>query len=239
MTDQRNITAMFDHIAPHYDLLNHLLSFRIDTHWRHKTSKIVSSCHPTALLDVATGTADLAIQLAKDNPNATITGLDLSENMLKLGRQKIEKKGLSQRITLCLGNAEALPFPDDHFDAVTVAFGVRNFEHSVLGLREMLRVTKNGGLLAILEFAPPKKKLATLPYRLYSKQVLPKIGQIVSKNSTAYTYLPNSIEHFSSPDIFAKTLTSLGLTKIHQRPFSGGIAILFYGIVQKNGSSPQ
>ena len=134
MSEQKAVTEMFDNISPRYDFLNHLLSFHIDKIWRRKTSKLVASHHPTAILDVATGTADLAIRMAKDTASATITGVDLSEKMLEIGREKITKKKLEQRITLEIGDASKLSFPDNSFDAVTVAFGVRNFENIEKGL---------------------------------------------------------------------------------------------------------
>ena len=149
MSDQKVVTEMFDDISSHYDFLNHLLSFQIDKIWRRKTSRIVASHQPTAILDVATGTADLAIRMAKDIPMASIVGVDLSEKMLEIGRQKVKQEQLEQRIKLMTADAKALPFEDNHFAAVTVAFGVRNFEHLEAGIQEMIRVLKNNGYIRV------------------------------------------------------------------------------------------
>lgn len=233
------ITEMFDDISPRYDFLNHLLSFHIDRIWRRKTSRLVARHHPTAILDVATGTADLAIRMARDIPSATITGVDLSEKMLEIGKQKIKQKHLEQRITLMTADAEYLPFEDNRFDAVTVAFGVRNFKHLEVGLREMLRVVKNDGCIAILEFSHPKRGPVKWPYRLYSKHILPRVGRLFSRNKTAYTYLPASIEAFPESDTFIQMLENLGVYNAVGKPFFGGIATLYYGNAQKKPSNSQ
>ena len=239
MSDQQAVTEMFDDISSRYDFLNHLLSFQIDKIWRRKTSRLVAKSQPTAILDVATGTADLAIRLAKDNPTATITGVDLSEKMLNIGKQKIAQKQLSQRITLQIADAAHLHFGDNSFDAVTVAFGVRNFEHLEAGLQEMLRVIKDHGFIAILEFSRPQNSLVKWPYRIYSKHVLPLIGRAFSKHQTAYTYLPSSIEAFPENTIFKEALKTIGIGDISSRAFSGGIATLYYGHVQKKPTNSQ
>lgn len=239
MSSQQAVTEMFDDISPRYDFLNHLLSFHIDKIWRRKTSRWVAKCQPTAILDVATGTADLAIRMAKDNPTAAITGVDLSEKMLELGRQKITKKKLDQRITLLTADAMHLPFSDNSFDAVTVAFGVRNFEDLETGLKEMFRVTKDDGCIAILEFSHPQKGLVKWPYRFYSKRILPLIGRRLSKHQTAYDYLPASIEAFPKSDTFIHILKQLGLIEIKGKPFCGGIATLYFGPIQKKPAIPQ
>ena len=239
MSSQQAITEMFDDISPRYDFLNHLLSFQIDKVWRRKTSRLVAKYQPTAILDVATGTADLAIRMAKDLPTATITGVDLSKKMLAIGKQKIDKKRLGQRIMLTTADASHLPFEDNCFDAVTVAFGVRNFEDLEAGLREMLRVIKDNGLIAILEFSQPKKGIVRWPYKLYSKHILPKVGHVFSGHRTAYTYLPSSIEAFPESDAFVQTLKRLGLTQTNKRPFMGGIATLYQGCAQKKPLTSQ
>lgn len=233
MSEQRAVTEMFDDISPRYDFLNHLLSFNIDRSWRRKTSKFVAMRHPTAILDVATGTADLAIRLAYDNPSATITGVDLSEKMLEVGRKKIEQKHLIKRIHLTTADAASLPFPDDSFDAVTVAFGVRNYEDLGKGLQEMVRVGKDNGTIAILEFSHPGKSLIRHPYRCYAKHVLPFLGRAVSKHPTAYRYLPESVERFPDGQAFLAMLNEAGLAETGMRRFSGGIATLYYGKIQK------
>ena len=239
MSSQHAVTEMFDDISPRYDFLNHLLSFHIDKIWRRKTSRLVAQCQPTAILDVATGTADLAIRLAKDIPTAAITGVDLSEKMLELGRQKIAKKKLDQRITLMTADAMHLPFSDNSFDAVTVAFGVRNFEDLEAGLKEMFRVVKNSGFVGILEFSHPQKSLVKWPYRFYSKRLLPLIGRRISKHQTAYDYLPASIEAFPESTAFMQILRHLGITDVKGKPFCGGIATLYYGPIQKKPTISQ
>lgn len=227
MTDQHDVTAMFDDIAPRYDFLNHFLSLNIDKIWRRKTSKILAKQHPTTILDVATGTADLALQIAKDNPTAHITGIDLSEKMIHLGMEKVNKLQLGQRIQLLLANAEALPFPDQHFDAVSCAFGVRNFENLSAGLKEMRRVTKEGGIIALLEFSKPSSPLVKGPYRFYSKHFLPLAGRIISGHPNAYNYLPSSIETFAESNLLAQELTASGLTILHVNSLCGGIANIY------------
>ena len=239
MSDQKAVIEMFDDISPRYDFLNHLLSFHIDKVWRRKTSKQVAISHPTAILDVATGTADLAIRMAKDMPSTTITGVDLSEKMLEIGKRKVEQKRLEHRIKLMTANAMDLPFEDHRFDAVTVAFGVRNFEHLEAGLKEMVRVAKDGGQIAILEFSHPQKSVVKWPYQIYSKHVLTKVGRTFSKHPTAYTYLPDSIEAFPESDDFIHLLKQLGLTDIVEKHFFGGIATLYYGHVQKKQFTSQ
>ena len=229
MTDQRHVTAMFNDIAPRYDFLNHLLSFHLDTVWRRKLSKTVSQKHPSTILDVATGTADLAIQLAKDHPQAQVTGIDLSQTMLDIGQNKIDKLNLANQIHLTLADAQRLPFPDHHFDAVTVAFGVRNFENPQIGLQEMHRVVKPEGLVAILEFSTPEKRLVKLPYQCYSKHLLPRIGNSLSKHPSAYNYLPESIQTFYQPKEFTQLMEKSGFSEIQNVSLSGGIVTLYLG----------
>ena len=229
MTNQRTITTMFDDIAPRYDFLNRLLSFHLDTHWRHRMSKTIKSHRPSAILDVATGTADLAIQMAKDNPKANIIGIDLSQAMLDIGLSKVEKLHLGQQITLQKADAQHLPFPDHSFDVVTVSFGVRNFEDVNEGLQEMLRVCKKDGLVAILEFSQPKKGLVKIPYRWYSRHLLPRIGKAVSKHPSAYTYLPESIQAFYPPEAFAEVMKKTGFSQVKEKSFCGGITTLYLG----------
>lgn len=233
MSDQKTVTEMFDDISLHYDFLNHLLSFQIDKIWRRKTSRIVASRRPSAILDVATGTADLAIRMAKDIPAASIVGVDLSEKMLEIGRQKVKQEKLDQHIKLMTADALNLPFEDNRFDAVTVAFGVRNFEHLETGIQEMLRVLKNNGLIAILEFSHPQNGIVKGPYRCYSKHILPKVGRAFSKHPEAYSYLPSSIEAFPKSGDFVRLLDRLGVDEIKEETFCGGIATLYYGVVQK------
>ena len=221
------IAAMFDRISPKYDRLNHLLSFNIDKVWRCKTAKVVAKCHPKTILDLATGTADLAIALAKHNPQAHIVAMDISEKMLEIGKEKVKQQGLENQIELRLGDAAALPFDDNSFDAVTVAFGVRNFENRGCGLSEIHRILKTNGLVCILEFSMPEKFPIKQLYRLYFKHILPKIGGMVSKDASAYSYLPESVEHFPKPLDFMQELSSQGLIEGSMRHFCFGIATLY------------
>ena len=221
------IANMFDRISPKYDALNHLLSLNIDKVWRRKTAKEVAKGHPKTILDLATGTADLAIAVAKRNPQAHIIGLDISEKMLAIGKIKIKKQGLENQVELHLGNAAELPFEDNVFDAVTVAFGVRNFEDLEKGLSEISRVLKPHGQAVILEFSMPERFPIKQLYQLYFKRLLPIIGKAVSKDGNAYEYLPQSVEKFPKPDTFCKTLTSFGLNCSKPKPLTFGIATLY------------
>ena len=221
------IAKMFDRISPKYDRLNHLLSFNIDKTWRKKTAKAVAKSQPKTILDLATGTADLAIALAKYNPQAHIIGVDISEKMLEIGKAKIAKQGLDNQIDLRLGDAAALPFESQFFDAVTVAFGVRNFENLQQGLSEICRVLKPNGQVYILEFSMPERFPIKQAYRLYFKQILPKIGKQVSKDDWAYSYLPESVERFPQPAAFLQTLNDNGLSEASTRSLTWGIATLY------------
>lgn len=224
------IAAMFDRISLKYDRLNHLLSLNIDKMWRRKTAKVVAKSHPKTILDLATGTADLAIALAKRNPQAHIVGMDFSEKMLEIGKRKVAQQGLGKQIELRLGDAANLPFDDNSFDAVTVAFGVRNFEDLDKGLSEISRVLRPGGQATILEFSMPEKFPTKQLYRLYFKHILPKIGKSVSKDLSAYSYLPQSVEAFPKPDGFLRILSDNSLNSGAARLLSYGIATLYTAI---------
>lgn len=228
------IATMFDEISPKYDTLNHLLSFDVDKVWRRKTARLVAQHQPQTILDVATGTADLALALSKQNPEAHIVGVDISEKMLELGKAKITQKALGNQIDLQWADATSLPFGECSFDVVTVAFGVRNFNHLEAGLQEMVRVCRNQGLIAVLEFSHPTHFLIKTPYRWYSRWWIPKIGRKVSKHPEAYSYLPSSVEVFPSGEAFAAKLEQAGVKDVHTRSFTGGIATLYYGHVQKS-----
>ena len=221
------IAAMFDRISPRYDRLNHLLSFNTDKVWRRKTAKAVAKCQPKTVLDLATGTADLAMAVAKRNPQAYIIGMDFSEKMLDIGKAKVEQRKMDGQIELRLGNAVALPFGDNTFDAVTVAFGVRNFEDLEKGLTEIHRVLKPDGNVFILEFSMPEQFPMKQAYRLYFNHILPRIGKWASKDANAYTYLPESVERFPKPDSFQKLLFEKGLGNSIKRSLSFGIATLY------------
>lgn len=221
------IAALFDRISPTYDLLNHLLSFNIDKVWRRKTAIAVSKSHPQTILDLATGTADLAIELTKHNPQAHIIGVDFSEKMLDFGKVKIAKLGLESQIELHRGDAAMLPFEDNTFDAVTVAFGVRNFEYLDKGLSEIHRVLKPGGQAYILEFSIPEHFPVKQLYQFYFKHILPRIGRTVSKDPAAYTYLPDSVERFPKPEDFLNLLSQHELHERSVRCLTFGIAMLY------------
>lgn len=221
------IALMFDHIAPKYDILNHCLSLNVDKTWRRKTAKMVAKTFPSTILDLATGTADLAIALANNAPQAHIVGMDISKKMLEFGEEKIKKLNLDSQIELRLGNAVNLPFPEQSFDAVTVAFGVRNFEDLGKGLSEIQRILKPNGQAFILEFSMPKKFPIKQLYRLYFKHMLPCIGRIVSKDRVAYSYLPESVENFPKPTDFLNILSTHGLKNSTAQTLTFGIATLY------------
>lgn len=221
------IAAMFDRISPKYDRLNHLLSLNIDKVWRWKTAKAVAKCRPQTILDLATGTGDLALVLARHNPQAHIVGMDISQKMLDIGKAKIAKHCLESQVELRYGNAAALPFEDNSFDAVTVAFGVRNFEDLDKGLSEIHRVLKPGGRAYVLEFSMPERFPVKQLYHFYFKRFLPLIGGLVSKDPDAYAYLPTSVEHFPKPEAFLELLSQHGLSNDLTKQYSFGIATLF------------
>lgn len=233
------IAAMFDEISPKYDTLNHLLSLGIDKVWRRKTARLVGQYQPQSILDVATGTADLALALSRRNPEAHIVGVDISEKMLEIGKAKITQKTLGSRIDLRWADATSLPFDESTFDAVTVAFGVRNFSHLEVGLQEMVRVCRNQGLITVLEFSHPTHSLVRTPYRWYSRLWIPKVGRRVSRHPEAYSYLPSSVEAFPSGQAFVAKLEQAGVKDVRTRSFTGGIATLYYGLVQKSAPLSQ
>lgn len=218
---------MFDNIAPTYDRLNHLLSMQIDRTWRRKAVRMAAKNSPGQILDVATGTGDLAISLARKIEGAQVTGVDISENMLAIGRRKVSEKGLDGWITLQKGDAEALGFPDGSFDCVTAAFGVRNFGDIPAGLREMCRVTRPGGRCFVLEFSEPTVPLFGWIYRIYFHKILPKMGRMVSKDAGAYTYLPQSVGGFPAPDVFVEMLREAGFAEVTKRRLTFGVAYIY------------
>ena len=224
------IAAMFDRISPKYDALNHLLSLNIDKVWRNKTAKTVAKSQPNTILDLATGTADLAIAMAKRLPQSQIIGMDISEKMLEIGKAKIAKQNIENQIELRLGDAADLPFENNTFDAVTVAFGVRNFEDLERGLSEISRVLKSNGQAVILEFSMPERFPIKQLYPLYFKHLLPAIGKAVSKDGNAYSYLPLSVERFPKPNVFLRMLAEKGLENGMAKPLSFGIATLYTSI---------
>lgn len=222
---REQVEHMFDAISPKYDLLNRLFSLGIDQRWRRKVIRLVGEEPVKELLDVATGTADLAIMAAEKAHR--VTGIDISEGMLKHGRVKVAQRGLADRITLQQADSTALPFADGSFDVVTVAFGVRNFEDLGKGLREMLRVLRPGGRVFILEFSKPQRAPMKQLFRFYFHRIMPLIGRSVSKDSSAYTYLPKSVEAFPEGTHFLALLADAGGDDVKTRPLTGGIATLY------------
>ena len=221
------VRGMFNDIAPTYDKLNHILSLDIDKLWRKRVVRIVRKLGAKHIMDMATGTGDLAIAMAKKIDGTTIYGADFSSEMLAVAKQKIEQLGLSERISLTECNAEDIPLADEAVDAATVAFGVRNFEHQKEALTEIKRTIKKGGHLIVLEFSNPKCAFVRWCYRLYSHYILPAIGRLVSKHATAYTYLPESIDQFASPEAFTTLLEEVGFDHIERKSQSMGIAHIY------------
>ncbi len=223
---KEQVEQMFDTISAEYDGLNRVISFGIDVRWRKKVVNLVAASHPRAILDVATGTGDLAINMASTGAQE-IVGLDISAGMLEVGRKKIDKSGLSDKIVMIKADSEALPFEDDHFDAITVAFGVRNFEHLKKGLSEILRVLKPGGLFVVLETSVPTKTPFKQGYKLYSNQLLPLIGRVFSKDKDAYSYLSASAAVFPFGEDFNNILREIGFKKVHHDPQTFGVATIY------------
>ena len=224
---KEQVEIMFDAIAPKYDLLNRILSLGIDISWRKRVIQIIKKENSKFILDIATGTGDLGIALAKTD-TTKIIGLDLSEQMLSFGREKIKNNHLDSKIEMIKGDSEHLEFPDNHFDAVTAAFGVRNFGNLNKGLAEMYRVTKKDGNLVILEFSKPSNKFFKTIYYFYFCYVLPFIGKLISKDSRAYTYLPESVEAFPSGNEFVKILEEIGFKTIKWIPLTFGISSIYW-----------
>ncbi|MFI3315576.1 MAG: bifunctional demethylmenaquinone methyltransferase/2-methoxy-6-polyprenyl-1,4-benzoquinol methylase UbiE [Rikenellaceae bacterium] len=226
---KETIAAMFDEIAFKYDQLNHTLSLGIDKLWRKKVVKLVQKQNPSEILDIAAGTGDLSIALAKGIKTASVIGADISENMLDIARQKCLKLALSDRIMFENGNALDLKYSDKSFDAVTVAFGVRNFENLELGLSEMLRVTRDGGKVVIIELSMPESGVVRWFYKLYFMKILPTIGRLTSKSQFAYTYLPMSVAGFVCGNDFLSLMDKVGYKQCAMQKLSLGIATIYYG----------
>ncbi|WP_372933616.1 bifunctional demethylmenaquinone methyltransferase/2-methoxy-6-polyprenyl-1,4-benzoquinol methylase UbiE [Mariniphaga sediminis] len=226
LSKKGQVEEMFDQISPRYDLLNHLLSVNIDKIWRRRAIGLLRKHKPGSLLDIATGTADFAVAAARLKPKK-ITGIDLSEGMLKIGRKKIAAKGLEQLIELRKADSESLPFDNDTFDAVTVGFGVRNFENLEKGLTEIFRVLRPGGVFIVLEFSQPRNRFFRGLYFFYFTRILPWLGRIVSKDNRAYTYLPESVREFPDGDDFTGILKNIGFERCKWHPQTMGIATIY------------
>ena len=226
---KEEVAEMFDNISDRYDFLNHFLSLGIDKIWRKKAIKQLRSLQPKKIIDIATGTGDFAIASLKLNPEEVI-GLDISAGMLAVGEQKMIKKKVNSIIKMQLGDSENIPYDSDYFDALTVGFGVRNFENLELGLTEMLRVLKPGGKAVILEFSKPKRFPIKQIFGFYSRYFIPFFGKRISKDAKAYSYLPESVAAFPEGKDFEDILRKVGYKNIESTLVSGGIATIYAGI---------
>ena len=226
LNKKQQVTQMFDNISKEYDGLNRVISFGIDIKWRNKVVDIVTKTQPERILDIATGTGDLAISLAKTNAKEII-GLDISDGMLEVGRKKIKNKDLDNLIKMVIGDSENLPFEDNSFDAITVAFGVRNFETLEKGLAEIFRVLKPNGIFVILETSVPVKTPFKQGYKFYSKYILPAIGKLFSKDQSAYTYLSESASVFPYGEVLNNILRKIGFINVQDKPQTLGVATIY------------
>ncbi len=225
---KEQVASMFNQISPKYDLLNHLLSLGIDIVWRKKAIKILKKYQPKTILDVATGTGDFAIESLAVNPDKVI-GVDISEGMLDVGKKKILKMNLQDKISLQYGDSENMPFEDNSFDAIIASFGVRNFENLEKGLAEFNRVLKKDGVAIILEFSKPKMFPFKQVYTFYFKYILPVIGKAISKDSSAYTYLPESVNAFPDGENFLSILKGLEFKNTKCKELTFGISSIYIG----------
>ena len=225
---KEQVAQMFDNVSPKYDFLNHLLSGGIDILWRKKAIKLLKSAQPKTILDIATGTGDFAIEALALKPDK-IVGVDISEGMLSFGREKIKKLGMESVIEMQKGDSEKLNFSDNTFDAVIVSFGVRNFENLEKGLTDMCRVMKTGGTCIVLEFSKPQSFPFKQLYNFYFKNILPTVGKIVSKDTSAYTYLYDSVQAFPEGDDFMKVFHRAGFIQTQCLPLTFGISTIYIG----------
>lgn len=223
---KKQVEQMFDNISENYDGLNRVISFGVDTKWRKKLIDIVKASKPKSILDIATGTGDLAIALA-DSEAEKIIGLDISAGMLKVGEAKIKKKNLDKRIEMVQADSEKLPYSDNSFDAITVAFGVRNFETLDKGLAEIYRVLRPGGVFVVLETSVPTRFPFKQGYKLYSNYILPNIGKAFSKDKNAYKYLSESASVFPYGKKFNNILKKIGFIDVKDRPQTFGVATIY------------
>ncbi len=221
---------MFNNISHSYDFLNHFFSLGIDVLWRKKAIRILKKENPKLILDVATGTGDFALEaLRMKMEGAQIIGVDISAGMIEVGKRKVAAKKLEHAITFQIADSENLPFDTGHFDAFTVAFGVRNFQDLRKGMSEMLRVLKPGGIGVVIEFSRPKRFPIKQLFTFYFKYIMPTIGKLVSKDARAYTYLPESVDAFPSGGDFVQIMQELGYRDCRCIPLSGGIASIYLG----------
>lgn len=225
---KEEVAEMFNNISKRYDFLNHFLSLGIDKIWRRKAVNELREINPKRILDIATGTGDFALATLKISPEEVV-GIDISEGMLEVGKDKMKKKKVDHIVTMQLGDSENLPFEDNYFDALTVGFGVRNFENLEKGLSEMLRVIRPEGKAIILEFSKPKKFPIKQVFGFYSKYIIPFFGKNISKDEKAYAYLPESVQAFPEGEEFTNILKKVGYKKVEAKLVSGGIATIYIG----------
>ncbi len=223
---KEQVAKMFDNISEDYDGLNRVISLGIDVSWRKKVVKLIGESNPQQILDIATGTGDLALMMANLNPEK-IVGLDISAGMLEVGKKKIEKANLTEKIEMIVGDSENMPFDDNTFDAITVSFGVRNFEHLDKGLTEILRVLKPGGKFVVLETSNPTKFPFKQGYKFYTNFILPIIGKIFSKDKVAYSYLSESANSFPFGEAFNNILQKNGFKNAKNLPVTFGVASIY------------
>jgi demethylmenaquinone methyltransferase/2-methoxy-6-polyprenyl-1,4-benzoquinol methylase len=228
--DSTKIQEMFSSIAHRYDLLNRLLSFGRDRYWRRFAISQLPEINYGVFLDVATGTADIAIEIAKRYPpGLRVMGVDFSDRMIKLGREKVQRMGYQERVDLCLGDATSLPFEDNSFEASIIAFGIRNVKDYRQGIREMTRVVKRGGKVVILEFTGIKDSLIKAPHHLYIRRILPLIGEVISGGKGAYRYLPASMLDFPAPDELKRVMEESGLQDVRYHKLTFGVTTVHIG----------
>lgn len=226
---KKQVQRMFDNIAHKYDFLNHFFSMGIDVLWRKKCIRILRKENPSTIIDMATGTGDFALEAIRMGLDAHVTGVDLSQGMLDVGIEKIKSRGYQDKISMQQGDSENLPFDDNSFDAYTVGFGVRNFENLNKGLSEMHRVLNPGGITVILEFSKPKSFPIKQLFGFYFKYIMPTIGNLLSKDSSAYTYLPESVMAFPEGEDFLNEMGKVGFKNLRQKKLTGGIASIYIG----------
>lgn len=224
------VREMFDSIAPAYDWMNRAMTWGIDRKWRRRTVERIAALNPEHILDIATGTGDLAVSLAERMPRAKVQGIDLSERMIAIGRRKVEEAGLTDRVTLTCGDCLALPLPDASVDIITVAFGVRNFEHLDRGYAEMFRVLRPGGRLYVLELSTPVNPVIKPFYWLYTRCIIPTVGRMVSKDNRAYSYLPESIAAVPQGSDMLRLISEAGFSSPSFRRMTFGVCTLYKAV---------
>jgi demethylmenaquinone methyltransferase/2-methoxy-6-polyprenyl-1,4-benzoquinol methylase len=227
--DPAKISTLFSSIAPRYDLLNRLLSLGLDSCWRRFAVNQLPKIDNAKFLDVATGTCDVALEIVKRYPNAKVVGVDFSEGMLELGKEKVKKAGHQDRIEVRFADVTSLPFDDNTFDASIIAFGIRNVQDYKKGIEELGRVLKSGGKVVILEFTSIQNRFFRIPYRFYITKILPLIGEIISGKKGAYKYLPSSMLEFPGPEEFKKAIEEAGLQDVKYYKLTFGITAVHVG----------